>query len=300
MDKTEPLVSILIPVYNRQNLIKNTLESAINQTYNNIEVIVVDNFSTDNTFKILDEYRHNPKVKLFQNSRNLGPVLNWKKCLDEAKGQYIKILFSDDLISNNFIEDSLGIFCEDTAFVLSPIEIFSQEGTLYNSKYQNKSSYTVKSYLEDILLCNMNEFPVSPGCALFRTKDLKSSLLIDISNNLNLDFKRYGAGNDLMLYLLTSINYKKIRITKNSKSFFRHHQGSFSISNDLLKYYNFSKYFFITNFYPHLLSKFKSYLWFNSKFHKIENEVMKLVENRIDIVFLLKVILLKTFRKMQR
>lgn len=55
MNNENPLVSILIPVYNREKYIGEAIESAINQTYKNIEVIIVDNCSTDNTWKILQD-----------------------------------------------------------------------------------------------------------------------------------------------------------------------------------------------------------------------------------------------------
>ena len=57
MNNENPLVSILIPVYNREKYIGEAIESAINQTYKNIEVIIVDNCSTDNTWKILQDYQ---------------------------------------------------------------------------------------------------------------------------------------------------------------------------------------------------------------------------------------------------
>jgi len=96
---TKALVSILIPVYNREKLVKRAIESAINQTYENIEVIAVDNKSTDRTYEVLKGHAEKyPDVKVYQNKENLGPVRNWKKCLEYSSGEFIKILFSDDWI----------------------------------------------------------------------------------------------------------------------------------------------------------------------------------------------------------
>ena len=66
-------VSILIPVYNREDLIGQTLNSAIDQTYHNIEIIVVDNASTDNTWKVIQRYeKQDGRIKAFRNNTNIG------------------------------------------------------------------------------------------------------------------------------------------------------------------------------------------------------------------------------------
>ena len=70
-----PKVSILIPVYNRAKIISETLNSAVNQTYKNIEVIVVDNKSTDNTFEIVKEFaKSHSNVKVYQNEENIQNI----------------------------------------------------------------------------------------------------------------------------------------------------------------------------------------------------------------------------------
>ena len=73
-----PLVSICIPNYNSEKYIKGCIESALNQTYSNIEVIVLDNMSTDDSWKIISEIS-NDSYKKFQNKKNIGMVNNFKK-----------------------------------------------------------------------------------------------------------------------------------------------------------------------------------------------------------------------------
>ena len=103
------LVSILIPVYNRDKFIEETINSALSQTYQNIEIIIVDNNSTDNTWRIIKKYtKKDNRIKAFKNDTNIGPVRNWKKCTDKADGEFGKILWSDDLIAPEFIEKTFG------------------------------------------------------------------------------------------------------------------------------------------------------------------------------------------------
>lgn len=120
------LVSILIPVCNRENLIKETVQSALSQTYKNIEIIVVDNQSTDNTWEVLKKLASkDERIKIFQNNTNIGPVRNWKRCIDEANGEYGKILWSDNLIANEFLEKTVPYLeDENVGFVFTGTEIF--------------------------------------------------------------------------------------------------------------------------------------------------------------------------------
>ena len=88
-----PLASILIPVYNRAGLIEATIRSALAQSYDPIEVVVVDNASTDATWEVLQRLAlEDPRLRIFRNETNLGPVRNWRACAEHARGHYAKIL----------------------------------------------------------------------------------------------------------------------------------------------------------------------------------------------------------------
>lgn len=240
-----PLVSIVIPTYNREQYIVDAIKSAISQTYQNIEIIIVDNCSIDSTWGILNEWeKKDNRIKIFQNKSNIGPVLNWHECFKYASGKYIKILWSDDWISSTFVEKCLSAFKRDTAFVLSGYQVTTGNDILLNICYE-KRDYTVSEYLNNILLYNRVSFPLSPGCAMFRTKDILSSFIVDIPNKDNLDSKQNGAGNDLLLFLNTAVNYTYISTVPGVDSYFRAHAESFSIVNKLDVYYEWSKVFFI-------------------------------------------------------
>ena len=272
------LVSILIPVFNRENLVGKTIESAINQSYANIEIIIVDNCSTDSTWELLQSYAvKDNRIRIFKNTKNIGPVLNWKRCIDEAKGEYSKILFSDDLISANFVYEAIKLFDEKTAFVLAEIKLIGNGALKTLGSYTSEKYYSTKEYLNDILLLNNLGFPVSPGAALFRTKDLSYSLELEIDNPMNLDYKIYGAGNDLLLFLNTVVMYKTIKTTNHAKAFFRAHKESFTISNQLGKYYDFSKLYFMKKHLPNSIAKYQALMWLRMKLKNTENPVYHLV-----------------------
>ena len=99
----EPLVSVCIPAYNNAGYIKETIDSILNQTYQNIELVIVDDNSKDETLKVIQSIK-DPRIKVYHNEENLGMVGNWNKCLSLANGEYIKLICADDMIDNNAIE----------------------------------------------------------------------------------------------------------------------------------------------------------------------------------------------------
>ena len=182
----DPLVSILIPAFNRENFIKDAIESALNQTYKNTEIIIVDNNSSDNTWQTIMYYKSkDPRIKAYRNKKNIGPVLNWQKCISQSSGEYIKFLFSDDYISENYVEESINLFDNNTSFVLSPIKIINNsnlEISLY-SDYKQMSVLSKEKYLRNILFFNRLKLPVSPGAGIFRKIDIQKTLEIDLKNH---------------------------------------------------------------------------------------------------------------------
>lgn len=125
------LVSICIPVYNGEKYIKEAVESALNQTYDNIEVLLVDNCSTDGTLQAVESV-HDPRFRIVRNSTNLGMVGNWNKCLEEAKGDYINLLCADDRLKKDCIEKKKAILDENRNVVLvsSDTHIIDEQGAV--------------------------------------------------------------------------------------------------------------------------------------------------------------------------
>jgi glycosyltransferase involved in cell wall biosynthesis len=108
-----PKLSVCIPVYNGSDFIKETIESVLNQTFKDLEIIIVDNQSTDNTRDIVRSYS-DPRVKLFVNDTNIGMIPNWNKVIEYASGTYIKILPADDFIYPGCLEKQVKIMDADT------------------------------------------------------------------------------------------------------------------------------------------------------------------------------------------
>ena len=102
-----PLVSICIPTYNRAGMIGKAIESALSQSYLNIEVLVVDNASQDNIESVIANYQ-DKKLKFYKNAHNLGMYGNFNRCIELSRGEYIHILHSDDFIDSDFTKNCVN------------------------------------------------------------------------------------------------------------------------------------------------------------------------------------------------
>jgi glycosyltransferase involved in cell wall biosynthesis len=127
---TEPLVSIIITSYNREEFIGKAIESALIQDYPNLEIIISDNHSTDNSDAVIKKYTHDKRIKYFVNDTNIGMVPNFTLATTQrAQGKYITYLSSDDyLCKNDFISGALNLINKypDIIFVAG------KNSTLYN------------------------------------------------------------------------------------------------------------------------------------------------------------------------
>ena len=254
----DPKVSILIPVYNRKEYIAECIQSALDQIFTDFEIIVVDNASNDGTWEICQQFSlKDSRVRVFRNDTNIGPIRNWLRCLDKALGEYTKILWSDDLIHPSFLEELLPYLKDRSiGFVYSSTDVFeSTRGEVIAKYFRNMKTgvYDSQNYVQGALLGG--DFPGSPGCAIFRTLDVKKNLLLHVPNCVNSDFSMHAIGNDLLLFLLTTAEYPLFAFVNNPLAYFRSHAASISTSAPKGKiplHYDLAKGFFAENYVQNL------------------------------------------------
>jgi glycosyltransferase involved in cell wall biosynthesis len=98
-----PLITVGIPTYNRPVLVKRCVESVLDQTYPNIEVMVSDNASTDDTLDVLKSFR-DKRLRVLTSHENVGAIENFSKCIREARGDYLVLLSDDNLLERTFLQ----------------------------------------------------------------------------------------------------------------------------------------------------------------------------------------------------
>lgn len=111
------LVSVIMPSYNTGRFIAESIESVLSQTYENWELLIVDDCSTDETDHIIEQYR-DPRIRYFKNDKNSGAAVSRNKALREAKGRWIAFLDSDDLWMPEKLEKQIA-FMENGGYHFS-------------------------------------------------------------------------------------------------------------------------------------------------------------------------------------
>ena len=113
------LVSIGMPVYNGEIFLKKALDSIINQSYSNFELIISDNASNDSTQKICQEYSKDPRIHYIKQEQNIGAFRNFEFVLNKASGSYFFWAAVDDYWDSNFIEKNLDVLQHNANVVCS-------------------------------------------------------------------------------------------------------------------------------------------------------------------------------------
>ncbi len=125
----EPLVSVCIPAYNNAAYIKETIDSILNQTYRNLELIICDDKSKDNTVEVIESIKDD-RIRLYKNEKNLGMSGNWNNCLQKCTGEFIKLICADDMLAEDCLEKEVGALMKHPEAVLaeSDTQLFDLNG----------------------------------------------------------------------------------------------------------------------------------------------------------------------------
>lgn len=132
--KAYPLVSVCIPTYNGEQFLEETLNTLLNQTYPNLEIIISDDNSNDRTIEIASSFKDKFSCSfLILKHEQYGLSQNWNFCISQAKGKYIKFLFQDDLLEPNAIFAMIELAEQDDeiGLVFSPRKLFISQGDTY-------------------------------------------------------------------------------------------------------------------------------------------------------------------------
>ncbi|MCL2484580.1 MAG: glycosyltransferase [Endomicrobia bacterium] len=159
----KPLVSVIVPNYNHAKYLRKRLDSIYSQTYKNIEVLLLDDFSTDESREILTRYesKYHSNTKIYFNEKNSGGVFyQWKKGLSLAKGDLVWIAESDDYCSDNFLEEAVKFFQYES------VKLFFARTIFVNGK--NESFCDTERYLRDFKRSWINSEFIETGDNLVR------------------------------------------------------------------------------------------------------------------------------------
>lgn len=227
-----PLVSVIIPNYNHSLFLKQRVESVLNQTHQNFELIILDDFSCDKSKEIIEQYRNNPKVShIVYNQENSGSVFKqWIKGIELSAGEYVWIAESDDYASEIFLQKTLSALKSNEllgmTFTRSNKVNVNGEPIKNTSKEKENSFGRLSDFDNVIQKENAPLFLVSQmvilnaSSVLFRKAQLLKLDLNELSQFRNTGdrFTYLGiALNSRILYLPEPLNYMRLHDNNTTK-----------------------------------------------------------------------------------
>ena len=228
--KKEPLVSVIIPNYNHALFLKKRIESVLNQTFQDFEIILLDDCSTDNSLEILHQYKNHPKVKHFEiNKINSGSVFKqWVKGINLANSKYTWIAESDDVAHPKFLEKMLNfadqkndlglVFCKSIQIDKSGAitSLLSDKYDCFGNQELKDQRRIIKFILKESLIKNASS-------VLFNNKSFNYVNFEKLSTLKNIG--------DKFVYVMIGLN-KNIYMCNDSLNYCRIH-GNNSTTNDI-------------------------------------------------------------------
>ena len=213
-----PLFSILIANYNNAKFFGDLFPSLMNQTYPNIEIIFVDDGSTDNSLDKIKKYsEQDSRIKVFANDKNQGCAYTKKRCIELSSGDYFGFVDPDDFIENNAIEIMAGLLIKD-----KDLAIVYSNFYLHNENLTEKKTITQPNNVEENKLL-MFGFTPNHFAAFSRKK-------YNLTQGIDTTFKR-AIDRDLVLKM-----EEVGRVVRIPDYLYHYRINSNSISNNLNAY----------------------------------------------------------------
>lgn len=180
--ENEPLISVCLPTYNRVEKLKRAIKKLQEQTYKNLEIIISDNYSTDNSENICIELgKKDKRIKYFRHTINHGPTANFEFAKKQVTGKYFLWHGDDDYLDNDYIKICVTELEMDSAYILvSGLAAYKKDGygkiTHYGNIIQANSNISVLRVIK--YLCNVQDNSIF--CGIYKTSILKKSYMPNV------------------------------------------------------------------------------------------------------------------------
>lgn len=192
MDRIDNLVSVIIPVYKVAWIIENTIQSVQNQTYRDLEIVLVDDCSPDNSADIIKQMMvKDERIRYYKLDENSGAAVARNRAIRESRGRYIAFLDSDDMWEPDKLKKELALMKEkDCGFVYSAIKMIDKDGNV-----TKESTYVPER--------------LSYRTILTRTYIATSSVILDMNKTgeFQMPLRRSGQDYATWLMLLRRVDY---------------------------------------------------------------------------------------------
>ena len=246
------LISVIINVYNGEEYIEKCIKSVINQTYKNLEILIINDGSTDNTLKICKSFK-DKRIKIIT-TKNLGLSLSRNIGIDNSNGKYLYFIDADDFIESDTIEYLYNLIKENKADIstCNPFVIFDYNYKLKQKKEKIDILDSITMLKKVLLLENMS--------GTIWNKLIKKELFNDIRFEDRII-------NDVVVVYKLVINSKRIVYSNQYKYYYLKHKNCISL-------FGYEKYERSVDFYNAI----------NERYNNIKNRYPTLIENDIAVL----------------
>ena len=217
----DPFISVIIPNYNHARFLDERIQSVLNQTYKNFEVIILDDKSTDNSVEVIEKFRHNPKIAhIIYNEKNSGSTFKqWSKGFSLAKGDYIWIAESDDSCDYTLLENLIKKLDDNivVAYARSlQIDEYNIKRPYFLQKFIEPQDFIMKgeTYIKQYL--SINNYISNASSAIFRK---------DIAITLNPQYSKMKGEGD-WLFWIEMLECGDIAFINTPLNYFRQHSNN--------------------------------------------------------------------------
>jgi glycosyltransferase involved in cell wall biosynthesis len=217
-----PKVSVCIPAFNAEGYIRSALDSVFRQAYQDFEIVVVDNCSTDHTETIVSELMLlSEKIIFYRNEQNIGMVENFNKCLEYARGEFIKFLCADDLLLPTCLEYMVaGLDAHPEVVLVCGGRLGIDEcGKSFGLQRYSSETQIVQGH-EAITRCLFGgNFIGEPSAVLFRKSAFPARFRADLPQLMDMDlwFRLLENGHLLSIEMpLCSIRFHENQMTRQN------------------------------------------------------------------------------------
>ncbi len=245
-------VSIVVPIYNVEKYLDKCINSVVNQTYKNIEILLIDDGSTDNSGKIAEKWtKKDDRITVYHKANGgLSDARNYG--IKKANGNYICFIDSDDWVENNYIERLLLKICENDCdiSICNPIYDFEDSISKVKQKKNSKNNYIMNSEEAILQLNNFRYFDMSAWCKLYK---------IELFNNIKFPKGKYCED----FYIMYKLFDKANKIIYFNEYLYHYIQRKGSITNSKNLRYDFiyaayQQMIFVERKYPKLKNVVRS------------------------------------------
>ncbi len=227
------MVSVIIPNYNHSKFLKKRIESVLNQSYQNFELIILDDCSTDNSRDVIKQYRSDPHIShIIFNEQNSGsPFFQWQKGIELAKYDFIWIAESDDYADPSFLETLLPFLMvnENIGVAYTDSNIVDADDVIHNNyykKYRN-SHFKTDKWNHDYIKTGIEEIEENLffECTINNTSAMifKKKLIKYVNFNYLKKFKYCGD----WFFFISLLTHCDIAYKKDALNFFKYGTDNF-------------------------------------------------------------------------